>query len=253
MAADKRRLYFSLLVKNSNSTVALTSVCENRTLTPALTGGAVVPAGIKWVFILTLISLSLFAQKKQLPGQAGNDDVELVGSVIVDREEIKQAVGMDVGAGYVAIRMKVTPKTDKPLAISADDFTIVSRKDGQRSQALSPGQIAGKDALVVKPAATQPGGFGTMTNGPIWGGDPRDAAGLLRAAGRGTPAERRAGSKPRRKTAPTAKTRTKKKSTTRCSMRSRRRVCPTRKAPTRWMGCSIFRSTEKSKPKDLRR
>jgi len=125
---------------------------------------------MKCVVILTLISLSLFAEKKPLPGQAGNDDVELVGSVIIDREEIKQAVGMDVGAGYVAIRMKVTPKTDKPLAISADDFTIVSRKDGQRSQALSPGQIAGKDALVVKPAANQPGGFGTMTNGPIWGG-----------------------------------------------------------------------------------
>jgi hypothetical protein len=120
-----------------------------------------------------LIALSIVAlagDKKPLPGQAGNDDIELVGKVMVDRDEIKQALGADIGAGYVAVRMKVTPKTEKPLRISPDDFTIVSRKDGQRSEALSPGQIAGRGALVVKAAPNQPGGLGTTTNGPIWGG-----------------------------------------------------------------------------------
>ncbi len=119
---------------------------------------------------LALSVVALAGDKKPLPGQAGNDDIELVGHVMVDREEIKQAVGADIGAGYVAVRMKVTPKTDRPLRISPDDFTIVSRKDGQRSEALSPGQIAGRGALVVKAAPTQPGGYGTTTNGPIWGG-----------------------------------------------------------------------------------
>ena len=56
------------------------------------------------------------------------------------------------------------------LRISPDDFTLISRKDGERSPALSPTQIAGAGALVVKPAAKQPGGDGTRTNGPIWGG-----------------------------------------------------------------------------------
>src|SRR5438270_9935288 len=82
--------------------------------------------------------------------------------------------------------MKVTPKTDKPLRISPDDFTIVSRKDGQRSEALSPGQIAGRGALVVKAAPTQPGGYGTTTNGPIWGGiggAPRQLPGNSNGAG----------------------------------------------------------------------
>jgi hypothetical protein len=126
---------------------------------------------MKCVSLALLISLSGFAgEKKPLPGQAGNDDIELVGSLIIDRDEIKQALGADMGAGYVVARMKVTPKTEKPLRISPDDFTIVSRKDGQRTVALSPGQIAGKGALVVKAAAEQPGGLGTMTNGPIWGG-----------------------------------------------------------------------------------
>src|SRR5262249_16821711 len=51
-----------------------------------------------------------------------------------------------------------------------DNFTLISRKDGDRSPALEPTQIAGQGALVVHPAAQQPGGDGTRTNGPIWGG-----------------------------------------------------------------------------------
>jgi len=115
-------------------------------------------------------TFAIGADPKPLPGQAGNDDIELVGTPIVDRAEVTQAVGQDMGIGYVVVRMKVTPKTTKPLAIGPDDFTIISRKDGQRSVALAPGQIAGKGALIVKRAANQPGGAGTATNGPIWGG-----------------------------------------------------------------------------------
>jgi len=130
------------------------------------------PVAPKYVALTLSISLCAFAwEKKPLPGQAGNDDVELVASVIIDRDDIKQALGgSDLGAGYVVARMKVTPKTEKPLRINPDDFTMVCRKDGQRITALSPGQIAGKGTLVVKAAPDQPGGLGTMTNGPIWGG-----------------------------------------------------------------------------------
>ena len=128
---------------------------------------------MKYFFVaLSVVAASpgFAGEKKPLPGQAGNDEIELTASVIVDRDEIKQALGADIGVGYVAVRMKVTPKTEKPLRISPDDFTIVSRKDGQRSEALAPGQIAGRGALVVKAAPNQPGGYGTTTNGPIWGG-----------------------------------------------------------------------------------
>jgi len=120
--------------------------------------------------VLSISLLTVAGEKKPLPGQAGNDDVELVASVIIDRDEIKQALGADIGAGYVVARMKVTPKTEKPLRISPDDFTMICRKDGQRTVAISPGQIAGRGMLVVKAAPAQPGGLGTMTNGPIWGG-----------------------------------------------------------------------------------
>jgi hypothetical protein len=122
------------------------------------------------LILASVFTLAFAGDRKPLPGQAGNDNIELVGSVIIDRQEIQQALGADLGAGYVVARMKVTPKTEKPLRISSDDFTMVSGKDGQRCSALDPGQIAGKGALVVKRAATQPGGAGTRTNGPIWGG-----------------------------------------------------------------------------------
>ncbi len=138
--------------------------------------------------VFALLCISAFAgERKPLPGQAGNDDIELVASVIIDRADVTQAIGEDLGAGYIAVRMKVTPKTEKPLRISPDDFSIISRKDGQTSVALSPGQIAGTGALVVKPAANQPGGLGTATNGPVWGGV---GLGSSRGAGNSAGADR---------------------------------------------------------------
>jgi len=140
-------------------------------------------------YCLLMLSLLAFAgDKKPLPGQAGNDDIELVGSVIISPAEMKDALGADIGTGYVLVRMKATPKTEKPLRVSPDDFTIISRKDGQRSEALAPGQIAGRGVLVVKAAPNQPGGYGTTTNGPIWGG-----IGLGRGAGAGNSAGADAG------------------------------------------------------------
>jgi hypothetical protein len=84
-----------------------------------------------------------------LPGQAGNDNIELAGSVFIDQAEIRQTLGADLGAGYVVVRVKATPKTGDPMRIGPDDFTIISRKDGQRTQALAPNQIAGKGAALA--------------------------------------------------------------------------------------------------------
>jgi hypothetical protein len=109
------------------------------------------------------------ADKKGLPNQAGNDDIELAGTVLVDRMEIQEVLGADLGAGYAVVRMKATPKAEKPIRISPDDFTLLSRKDGERSPALVASQIAGRGAMVVKPGR-QLTGLGTQSNGPIWGG-----------------------------------------------------------------------------------
>jgi hypothetical protein len=105
----------------------------------------------RFAFFGMMIALSCFAgERKQLPGQAGNEEVDLEGSVILNHDEITNAIGSDIGEGYVVVRMKVIPKGDTPLRIGPDDFTMLCRKDGQRSTALMPSEIAGKGAMVVK-------------------------------------------------------------------------------------------------------
>ncbi|HEY7334540.1 MAG TPA: hypothetical protein VH639_06625 [Bryobacteraceae bacterium] len=117
-------------------------------------------------------------ENKPLPNQAGNDDVDLAGTVVIERQAIQQELGVDMGEGYMLVRIKVTPKADAGLRVGPDDFTLLSRKNGERSPALDPSQIADTGgALIVKPAAQQPGGDGTRTNGPIWGGVTPKAAG----------------------------------------------------------------------------
>ena len=127
---------------------------------------------MKYVSLFALVVTGALAQDNRtyLPNQAANDDIELVGTVLLDRAQVQQELGADLGAGYVAVKIKVTPKTGRPMRISPDDFTLISRKDGEQSGSISPHQIAGKGVMVVHAAGNQPGGLGTVSSGPIWGG-----------------------------------------------------------------------------------
>jgi hypothetical protein len=122
--------------------------------------------------LLLCVSTAFAGDPKPLPNQASNASLDLSGTALMVRNDIELALdGPDLPPGYMVVRMKVTPKSDTPMRISPDDFTLLSRKDGQRSSSLSPHQIAGGGTvLVVKPAVKQPGGDGTTVNGPIWGG-----------------------------------------------------------------------------------
>jgi hypothetical protein len=46
--------------------------------------------------------------------------------------------------------VKASNKTGDPMRNAPDDFTLVSRKDGDRGEALAPGQLMGGSALIVK-------------------------------------------------------------------------------------------------------
>src|SRR5579871_5879707 len=96
------------------------------------------------------------ADKKPLPNQAGNDDIELVGTLILDRQDIQQELGGDLGEGYIVVRVKCSPKNEQSLRISPDDFTLISRKDGERSPALTPTQIAGAARWWSNPQRNSP-------------------------------------------------------------------------------------------------
>ncbi len=100
------------------------------------------------VFLFALAAVA--ADKKAFPGQAGNDNIELTGTLIMDPAEIHQAVGSDLDPGIVVARVKASNKTGDPMRIGPDDFTLVSRKNGDRGGALAPGQLAGGSALIVK-------------------------------------------------------------------------------------------------------
>jgi hypothetical protein len=121
---------------------------------------------------------SAFAgDQKQLPNQAGNENLDLAGTVLLTPSEIRDALGgndlagANVDPSVIVVRLKVTPKAAQPPRVGPDDFTLISRKNGERCPALAPNQVAGGgNVLVLKPAAQQPGGDGTAAGGIVWGG-----------------------------------------------------------------------------------
>lgn len=124
---------------------------------------------MKPLILICAASLAFAADRKPLPNQAGNDDVDIFATVLLDRNEIQQAIGAELPEGYAAVRVKVVPKADQALRIGTEDFMLISRKDGDRSQALEPEQITGQAGLILK-AGQQPSRMSTVTNGTIWGG-----------------------------------------------------------------------------------
>jgi hypothetical protein len=132
---------------------------------------------ITTMLILTGVTI-LAADKKGYPGQAGNDNIELVGSVITDHEEIRQALGAELGEGFVLVRVKVTPKTDESMRIGPSDFVLISRKDGDREEAMAPAQITSHSALTIKQDRSGRD-WAQQTNRPGWTG----IGGISRTAG----------------------------------------------------------------------
>ncbi len=102
------------------------------------------------ICIIVLLAIPAIGQKKFFPGQAGNDNIELSASVMLDPAEIQQAVGAGLGENIVVFRVKATNKTGDPMRIGPADFTAVSRRDGDRGDALAPGQLAGGSTLIIK-------------------------------------------------------------------------------------------------------
>jgi hypothetical protein len=78
-----------------------------------------------------------------------NDRLDVDATLLLEPSDMRDALGADLESGYTIVRVKVTPKGD-PLRVTPDDFTLLSRKDGDRAEALAPAQIGSKSALTVK-------------------------------------------------------------------------------------------------------
>jgi hypothetical protein len=113
------------------------------------------------------------ADKKIAPVQDSNDVLYLTAAAYADRPTVTTVLGRDPGLEMVVVEVELRPKGENELEVWRDDFILISRKDGQKSQPLAPSQIAGKGALVVSPTAMGGGGIGSgRQRGPIWGGIP---------------------------------------------------------------------------------
>ena len=103
------------------------------------------------IFTLALLSAGLLAAAdKKLPlEETTNDLLTITATATLDRDQIKQALGYDLGPDIAVVRVTLHTVSDKPIQVSHDDFLLISSKDGQRSQPYEPGQIAGADSLTV--------------------------------------------------------------------------------------------------------
>ncbi len=115
----------------------------------------------------------LAASEKRLigVGQMGNDIVDIAATVLEDRQSVSEAIGKDPGMSIVVVKLRFHVKGDNKVSLWHDDFTLLSGKDGQRSQPLAPSEIAGRGAMIVSQTAID-GVGGPMSNprGPVWGG-----------------------------------------------------------------------------------
>jgi hypothetical protein len=124
----------------------------------------------KYAALFCLSVAMLRAADKKLPiEETSNEILAISVSAPLDKDQIKQELGSDLGDDIVVIRLTARPVSDKPVQLSLDDFLMVSGKDGQRSEPFAPGQLAGSDSLAVTQNGMRKGGLGDHPNRPSIG------------------------------------------------------------------------------------
>lgn len=73
-------------------------------------------------------------------GQASSASVD-VSAVFLDATAQKTATGSDFSANYVVIEVTVTPKGNKPLIVSPDDFLLRIPSDADSSGPMAASQV----------------------------------------------------------------------------------------------------------------
>jgi len=110
-----------------------------------------------WGVAAILSACAMLAADKKLPIEEASNELVDISAVPLDKDQIRQELGSDLEPGFVVVRVKFRPVSDKPLQISLDDFLLVSAKDGERSEAFAPSQIAGNTSLMVTPQGAKTG------------------------------------------------------------------------------------------------
>ena len=122
----------------------------------------------KTILALCLPLVAAAASDKQPPvGQAANDNVAISATLYQGKDAVRGLLGSDLGGYFIVVKVEMTPKGAKPLAIDRDDFLLRSYNDGQKCGPYAPSQIAGRASLAVVPVGG--GSVRAEQGGPVFG------------------------------------------------------------------------------------
>ena len=144
----------------------------------------------KCAIFFCLTTVLLCGADKKLPiEETSNELLAISVSPPLDKDQIKQELGGDLGDDIVVVRLTARPVSDKPIQLSLDNFLLVSGKDGQRSEPFEPGQLAGSDSLAVTKNGMRKGGLGNHPTRPSigFGGIGIGGGGVGNSGGNATP------------------------------------------------------------------
>jgi hypothetical protein len=88
-------------------------------------------------------------ERKPAEARGSTDAITVDATLMLEPTDMHDALGVELDPGYVIVRVKAASKGDT-LRVSPDDFTLLSRKNGDRADALAPAQIASKSSLTVR-------------------------------------------------------------------------------------------------------
>ena len=86
---------------------------------------------------MVLICFSAYADEST-PNQAANSHLVLTAKVFTQRKDLIEILGVDPGDGFIVVKMRAAPNVIEPMRMSSDDFTLLSRKNGERSPSMRP-------------------------------------------------------------------------------------------------------------------
>ena len=140
----------------------------------------------RYLLLALILAAGAAADKPVEPVSMEDEYLVLTAKAHVDKAAVTQALGQDPDMNLVVVEVKVAPRAEHKIKVEFDDFTLISRKDGQKSQPLAPSQIAGKGALVVTQNGRGVGsGIYNGNRGPMWGGMPGTGTRPRRVGGDG--------------------------------------------------------------------
>jgi hypothetical protein len=78
------------------------------------------------------------AADETTPNQAANSHLVLTATVLTERKDMREVLGLDPGDNFIVVKVRAAPNVIEPMRLSSDDFTLISRKNGERSPSMRP-------------------------------------------------------------------------------------------------------------------